>query len=266
MRCPLLRSPGNRKMPVMISSREDRIPLLPPRTLRDIRIKQLVRRFLYPLTIFLRQRKISSFLAQTQEPKLHVGCGINILPGWLNTDQGTILNRRGVIYLDARKKLPFYNDTIHYVFSEHFITCLSMDETTNFIHESYRVLKPGGSLRIASVMWPFLAELYGNSGDRYERYVQWATNTFLKTRQNSSLLVLNNLLYGFGCKSIYDVPTLSAMLVTAGFAQIVRCNVGESSHSALRGVEGHGKVIPPEFNELETTVLEATKPVNANVG
>jgi hypothetical protein len=35
---------------------------------------------------------------------------------------------------------------------------------------------------------------------------------------------------------------------------------GESRHPELRGVERHGDGMPEEFNELETMVLEATRP------
>ena len=43
-----------------------------------------------------------------------------------------------------------------------------------------------------------------------------------------------------------------------------QCQVGISRHGALRGVEGHGKVIGDKFNRIESMCFEATKPGRAN--
>jgi hypothetical protein len=60
---------------------------------------------------------------------------------------------------------------------------------------------------------------------------------------------------------IYDLPTLSALLRAAGFVDIVRCMPGESADPELANVEHHGDTFPrPEFNMVESLVLEARKP------
>lgn len=192
-----------------------------------------------------------------------MGCGGNLLTGWLNTDIGTILNRRGVVYLDARKRLPFADNMLRFIFNEHFISCLTVEEAGWFLKECHRVLKLGGILRIATPTWLFLVKLSKNRDEQWENYLRWATDQFLPADHYTSCFVINNLLYdpcnGLGGKSVYDQETLTWMLSQAGFSRVDLRSVGESPHPELRGVEGHGKVIPPEFNELETTVLEATK-------
>ncbi|MBI4447206.1 MAG: methyltransferase domain-containing protein [Acidobacteria bacterium] len=253
---------GDRKRGLEPSSRSssgESLPKIPPPLGWKFWVKAVLKPALVPPTILLRRRKISRYLAETAEPKLHVGCGGNVLPGWLNTDIGPILSRRGAVYLDARKRLPFADRTFNLIFNEHFIFSLTLEEAMRFLKECYRVLQPSGILRTVTPTWSFLVELWKNQDSRHQDYVQWATREFLHMDHVAPCLVINNFLYGFGYKSVLDRETLIWMLSEAGFSKIAGRTVGESPCSGLRGVEGHGKVVPPEFNELETTVLEATK-------
>lgn len=146
------------------------------------------------------------------------------------------------------------------IFNEHFISHLTLEEAEGFLAECFRVLKPGGVLRTTVPGLPFLARLAQSSDTRYRDYVRWATDRFLHINYYSACLVVNNFFYGFGYKFIYDPATLTWMLSRAGFSPVVSAKVGESTNPELRGLEGHGKYIPNEFNELETFVSEATKP------
>jgi hypothetical protein len=49
------------------------------------------------------------------------------------------------------------------------------------------------------------------------------------------------------------------MLKHAGFIDITECSINESVISDFQGLELHGNTIPPEFNKLETMVIEAKK-------
>ncbi len=194
-----------------------------------------------------------------QQPRLHVGCGMHRLPGWLNTDRA-VLNRHGVMYLDARKKLPFSDDTFSFVFCEHFISYLTLAEASAFFAECHRILKAGGTFRIATPTWAFLNELETGSDPRYRAYVHWASRDFFGMDYDSPCIVTNSLLFSaMGGKSVYDEEFLKWVLAQVGFSEVIKTRVGQSEHPELRGVEGHGNFVPREINELETVVLEASK-------
>jgi SAM-dependent methyltransferase len=234
------------------------IPQVPPRMPWQERARTLLKRTLIPPTLVLRGKCISRYLSSESQPKLHVACGSNLLSGWLNTDLA-VLNRGNTVYLDARKDLPFANDTFCYIFNEHFINCLTLDQGVHFFAECYRVLRPRGVLRTATSGWPLLVDLYRADHTLARRYVEWANKEFLHTSSNLPCLTINNYVYGFNLRFIYDPSCLAWALSQAGFLEIAAANVGESGHKALRGIERHGTVVPDEFNQFETFVLEATK-------
>ena len=59
------------------------------------------------------------YFSKNSVKKLHIGCGSNILDGWLNSDYYPPL--ASVLHLDATKRFPFEDNTFDYVFSEHVI-------------------------------------------------------------------------------------------------------------------------------------------------
>ena len=67
-------------------------------------------------------------LLNTGEPiRLYVGSYKMRLPGWLSGD----INH-GEIYLDALKRLPFNDNCVDLIFSEHFIEHLTVEQSRFF--------------------------------------------------------------------------------------------------------------------------------------
>lgn len=76
---------------------------------------------------------------------LNMGCGPeDHKPAYLNCDGQKKLSE---FHVDATKTLPIPDNSLDFVYSEHFIEHIPADDALFFIRESHRVLKTGGIFR-----------------------------------------------------------------------------------------------------------------------
>lgn len=78
---------------------------------------------------------------------LNLGCGDRYREGWTNVD--FISRDKHVLQYDLRKPLPFANNTFDVVYHSHILEHFTKEDAQKFINECFRVLKPGGIVRIA---------------------------------------------------------------------------------------------------------------------
>ena len=223
-----------------------------------VRIK-IVEKFFHQLfrTGLWKNRRIKQYLKTAKVPKLQIGFGNNPLAGWLNTGISFVESKNGA-YMDAGQPFPLPDASFDFVFSEHLFEHLTYPQAQNMLKESYRILKPGGVIRIATPDLRFLLGLYQDpEKPLHKEYIAYsAKNGGLPP---TAVFVINRFHTAWGHQIIYDKETLSEALLQAGFKNICSCEVGKSEHGALTGVEGHQKALPAEYNRLETMILEATK-------
>jgi len=197
-----------------------------------------------------RRRQIQRYLRDHTEPKLQLGAADKLLSGWLNTDLHDY-GRGELVYLDARKRFPLPDAAFDAVYSEHMLEHLSYTDGQRCLRECFRVLRPGGTLRIATPSLERLAQLY-DGGELRERYVRWAAETLApELRAPLPGTVINNFFRSWGHAFIYDPQTLRHALGQAGFVDIEERTVGELERHLAE---------EPQFNEYETFVLEARRP------
>ena len=179
--------------------------------------------------------------------------------GWLNTD--AFPRRRGVAYCNATKRFPFPDGTFSYVFTEHLIEHLPYRNGFHLLQEAYRVLRPGGILRIATPDLAKIIALTRPSVCALERdYLAYSTEGIHGAMPASPCFVINNFVRAWGHQFIYDDETLRSAMTSSGFRDLQRREPGQSDVAALRGLERHGEVFPnPAFNDIETFVLEGCK-------
>ena len=207
-----------------------------------------------------RGKAIERYLEQHEVRKLQLGAAENLRPGWLNTDLHGYGHGDELLYLDVRKRFPLPDASFDFVFSEHMIEHLTYAEGQVCLRECFRVLRPGGTIRTATPSLERLARLYESSSDVHRRYMQWAVDT-LDPEVDAALpgVVVNNFFRSWGHRFIYDEQTLGHALTTAGFVDIAECDIGQSGHQELVGLEHH-LAEAPELNVYETFVLEARRP------
>jgi len=191
--------------------------------------------------------------------KLQLGCGGNILEGWLNTDYYG--NEENILPLDVTKSFSFPDNSFAYIFSEHLIEHLEYLEGLNMLKECFRILKPNGRIRISTPNLAFLIALYNEKKtDLQKSYIKWAVDNFLPhINIHDDTFVINNFFRNWGHKFIYDPKVLAYSLALAGFKNIELYNIHESNDDNLKNLESHGKHITEEYNKLESFVIEAVK-------
>lgn len=80
---------------------------------------------------------------------LNLGCGSHYDTGseWINLD--FVSSGPGVIAHNLLRGVPFENETFDFVYHSHVLEHFSKTDGEKLIEECFRVLKPGGTLRIA---------------------------------------------------------------------------------------------------------------------
>lgn len=204
------------------------------------------------------EKYFKAYTADNNVQKLHLGCGKNYLDGWVNTD---FWPDSKAIYLDITSRFTFEDNSFDYVFTEHVIEHVPYLAGKNLLHESFRVLKPGGTLRVVTPDINFLIGLYqNNQKDLHREYIEWNSGMFIHDRApHTALSVFNNFVRDWGHKYIYDIPTLRAEMENCGFTNIQTPALNESTHEVLRNIENDSRH-PDGFLALESLVIEGTKP------
>jgi predicted SAM-dependent methyltransferase len=163
--------------------------------------------------------KVSS---PAQATRLHIGCGQEAIPGWVNIDTRPLPRVDRV--LDVRQGLPFEN--VAAIYAEHFLEHLSLEDGLAFLRECCRVLARDGVLRLSTpnLDWVYLTH-YRLGSDA--------------TSAVADCLQLNRAFHGWGHRFLYNRTMLAAALQASGFAEVRFHRYGESDLEALRGLERH---------------------------
>ena len=205
---------------------------------------------------------IAFYLTSHSIRKLQLGAGSHTLHNWFNTD--LVPTSPEVFFLDSTRHFPIADSQFDYIFSEHHIEHISYEEGLFTLRECYRVLRPGGKIRLATPNLKTLLELYTESPNyQQQRYIQFMTHTFLPGVDiYSATFVINNAFRSWGHQFLYDHPTLQRALEEVGFVDITSATPGESTDEQFQALEMHGQFIgDEEINRFETMVLEGTRPL-----
>lgn len=159
---------------------------------------------------------------------LNIGCGQKKIDGFVNLD----LEPGADVQVDVTHGLPYENNSVQGIYSEHFIEHLSKAEALAFLRECRRVLVPNGATRLAT---PDLDEVIAKyMGDWRDQ--PWLTDFGYEWIQNRCEM-LNVAMREWGHKWLYDEEELKAIAALAGLSFVRRCSIGESDNPMFKNLE-----------------------------
>lgn len=192
---------------------------------------------LHMFSVRLRSRDNSRKFAGKRNLLVNVGAGNSGKEGWVNVDG---YPGEGVSCLaDVRKSLPFEDNSVRGIFTEHFFEHIDyVEEAPHFLRECWRVLQPGGVLRIvvpdleryfrayAQGDWDLLAKIRPLDGESKDVHYGWHYNTQME-------LINFVLRQGQQHKFGYDIPTIEFLLRKYGFTKVEKQEFGKSQMQEL---------------------------------
>ena len=208
-----------------------------------------------PLTSYAKVETIISKLIRTQpmfvtnkirnkSKLLNIGSGPNPHPDFINLDYHWTRNTE-ICWNIEKKPYPLENESLEGIYTEHCVEHISFDAFKANIAEFYRMLKPGGNLRIVTPD----AELYF---DLYERRKNGEQVTIPHEQGYISPIArINGLFRNHGHKFIYDFETVRKLLEAQGFKNIKKENFRTGRDPRL--------LIDMQWRADESLYVEATK-------
>lgn len=183
--------------------------------------------------------------------RLHVGAGGVRLKGWWNIDLNGAPGLDQV--LDVRQGLPFTN--LSFIYAEHFIEHLTLDEGLAFLAECRRILAPTGVLRLSTpnLDWVVLTHYH-------------ASQTRGSSEAVRDCLMMNRAFHSWGHRFLFNQDMLAVCLGSAGFAELEFHRYGESRREELRNLERH-ETYPdaPDLPHLVIVEASGQQPAQALV-
>lgn len=179
---------------------------------------------------------------------LNVGSSSKKIPGFVNVDIDPVAD----LCADMTRTLPFANNSVDGIFSEHFIEHISQAEGAAFLRECRRVLVPGGLLRLATPDLDYIAERYSNGW----REQSWLTEFGYDWIANRCEM-FNTSMREWGHRWVYNEEELARLAGYAGLEFKARYTMGESGEPAFRGLE---------YRQDSKLILEFAKPRRGDPG
>ena len=176
--------------------------------------------------------------------RLHLGCGHRFIPGFTHVDAVPHPHVDLVHSVDVLPMVP--DGAADLVYACHVLEHFHRREVSRVLGEWFRVLRPGGTLRLSVPDFDALAEVYDRTSD---------LNLII-----GPLFGRGDYLYNIH-HTVFDHVTLAAALAAAGFASPCRYDWRQTEHA---DVDDYSQAYLPHLDRdggiLISLNMEATKP------
>jgi len=173
--------------------------------------------------------------------KVHLGCGSDIRPGWVNIDlaltpkvtSAASAAPPGATYInyDLRRGLPLENDSCDYIYSSHFFEHLQYKDGLRLMRECYRMLRPGGVFRVSLPNFKGMFAAYLRGDESYLDLID-ILSVLPEVEPGTETLVdhINYGVYQHGeHKYIYDEDKVILILQKIGYPSVVLSSYQEGT-------------------------------------
>ena len=202
--------------------------------------------------------------AATAEPplRLHIGCNERDFgAGWVHVDKARFPH---VAHHDV-KRLPFANESVSLIYASHLFSYFDRDEAAEVLTEWWRVLKRGGTLRLAVPDYEAVARLYVRHAD--DPSAVEAKGLEPVTLDTFVSMIFGKWRVGAGSQEViyhrtaYDEASLRTLLLRNGFQDVRRWRWQEVDHGHF---DDYSQAYWPHLHKKNGTLvslnLEATRP------
>jgi predicted SAM-dependent methyltransferase len=180
---------------------------------------------------------------------LDVGCGPNTHSGFINLDYSW--NPKVDICWDATRGLPFDDNSFQGIFTEHCLEHLELKLVDKVLAEFWRVLKPGGTVRLIVPDGELYLRNYVRIEDGEKSIQLPYGETDLFNNIYTPIMSVNRIFRGHGHLFIFDYSTFKALLSRNNFIDIKKEKYLSGRNAKL--------IIDSESRAFESLYVEASK-------
>ncbi|MCW2780947.1 MAG: hypothetical protein JWR35_1396 [Marmoricola sp.] len=174
-----------------------------------------------------------AFSAASRPLKLEIG-GLTKRPGWIITNVNAVTRN----YLDATSPWPLEESSVAYVYADNMIEHIPLVAARAMLAEAYRCMQPGGVIRLVTPDIRKHVELYLAGSSSVDGVVGRAYRELgLVVEHPVDLVRIPIGSFGHHEGYVYDFDALDLELKRAGFHSTTQCELGESTHPALSGLD-----------------------------
>jgi len=216
-------------------------------------IKEIAKASLAAINKPLARRRFARALTASPRPyKFEVGAAQIGHAGWLTSD----ITWRTRHYMDATTAWPVPDRSASHVYADNVIEHIRMEPNRKLLREAFRVLQPGGGIRLVTPDVGRLVQLYLRNDAETRWHFEHATRKGYEAHHPVDLLRMVFQDAGHHIGYLWDYEALAAELAAAGFVLVVRCEAGESPDPDFVGLESRAS---HEGSPIEL-VVEARRP------